>query len=96
MIISINDTWRISSDDHCWITQQQSGTRKDRITGERVPKWKNISYLNTLAGALENLFQEQVRRIEGDDVKMIVQRIEEIRAEIHKAWKRFDDAGLEK
>ncbi len=64
MIINLNDRWRIRSDPLQWILERRP-SREQTLKG-RSKDWVPLGYFNTVAGALREAAQRQVRELEGE------------------------------
>ncbi len=93
MIININKKWRITSDSNGWIIEQCLGMRVKPMTGEEVPRWKGVAYLQSLEKAIAHLFEIRVRMIDSDSPREIVEQIQQFRQEARKALAPFNQAG---
>ena len=87
MLIQINENWRIKSTAESWMVEKLKG----KIEGEKTPQWGSKGYCGTLADAMQLLFQQHVRAIEGSNCERIAEQIEKIRHEIQQAWRQFDE-----
>lgn len=87
MIIEINDQYRIESDTQCWKVQKFCpSNRKD---SKKRSDWRSLYYYNTLESAFQGLLELEIREIEGSDIKLINEKIDEYHSQIKNAMKKF-------
>lgn len=92
MIIPINETWRIESDERQWIVNRYAGTITDKTTGEQRDSWKPILFYSSLESAIDELFRRGVRRIDSDVPAIIQAEVQKLRQDITAAIRNLDQA----
>ena len=73
MIVSVNEEWRIGSDEHSWAVQRYRGIQKDR--GD---VWESVTYHAAFETALMELSHRRIRLIDqsiSEEIKAILQVI---------------------
>lgn len=61
MILPIGNDYRIKTDEHNWIIQRLSGTRRNRQTGHKESNWKDVGYYSSLQSCINELHQRMLR-----------------------------------
>ncbi len=63
MIIDINETWRLKTDDLQWHLQRRSAARS---ASKRAGEWKSVAYARDLSTLLLEAARRQIYGIEGN------------------------------
>ena len=64
MIVNLNHSWRIKSDELQWTLEYRP--ERQKAISDKTKIWRSIGFFNTLAGALREAAQRQVRELPGE------------------------------
>lgn len=83
MILTVNDEYRIASDDMQWLVQQMPKQTEKRT---KEAQWRTIAYIQSLDAAILWLAERRIRMIEGHwpalgALETLCAAIDEIKAE---------------
>lgn len=87
MIISINNDWRLRSDETQWILDHRVESHKG--TGRARTEWKVSGFSRHLSSIILELARQEIRLIKGeypaDALALIVETLDRIEADCHRA-----------
>ncbi len=97
MIVSINETWRLKTDDLQWHLQRRSAAQSD---SKRAGEWKSVAYARDLSMLLLEAARRQIYVIEGEypptAIESLCETLASIKQDIENALgklHRDSDAG---
>ena len=77
MIIEINETWRIASDEVQYIVQRFVGTNK--------PRWKAVAYCTSLPSAVSELLERDLRLVDNEPLAEALEKNKALRTDVDRA-----------
>ena len=87
MMINLNENFRLTSDEYCFIVQQRKISTK-RDTGEQYENWVDKWFFPTLEQAVNKLVDYEVRVSDAEGVDKVLKAIESSKKAIVKELKK--------
>lgn len=85
MIITINEKYRIITDEYNFMLQQRKIKKKGKNPGQEV--WVTIGYYATIECAYNGAITHGLMREDLEGVKQVIDYLEKIHQEIIKYWR---------
>lgn len=87
MIIQLNDDFRLTSDEYCYIVQQRKISTK-RSTGEQYENWVDKWFFPTIEQAVSKIVDYEVKVSDAEGVNKVLKAIESSKKAIVKELKK--------
>lgn len=87
MMLQLNDNFRLTSDEYCYILQQRKISTK-RDTGEQYENWVDKWFFPTLEKAVQSLVEYEVRVSDAEGVNELLKAMENNKKAILKELKK--------
>lgn len=87
MMIQLNDDFRLTSDEYCYIVQQRKISTK-RNTGEQYENWVDKWFFPTIEQAVSKIVDYEVKVSDAEGVNKVLKAIESSKKAIVKELKK--------